>query len=144
VFVKLDSELMLIRFGGHTVNDEYLGLYFQKVTYYDSEISFLGWEKKEEKGVPAPPRVDHTLSYVRKINSLILVGGKNDREQFGIGEIHMFYLDNMAWSKVTVSGDPFLKIYGHTAVLDNETIYLVGGFLHNASTDICYGSNRIS
>ncbi|UYV69928.1 MEGF8 [Cordylochernes scorpioides] len=73
-----------------------------------------------------PPLAGHTLTPLSDGGSLLLVGGYSPNYGF-LEKVLLFNTTSMEWGTFNTSGAPPIGIYGHSAVLREDTLYLYGG-----------------
>jgi N-acetylneuraminic acid mutarotase len=115
-------------------------IYYNYISFY--LFFFIYFFLEIESFVPAR-RYAHSSILVR--NKLYFLGGGSGTASLGgICSNEVFYLDvtqsfNVEvppWNVLTSnSGIPFRSCWGTVSLVDNQTIYLIGGLMHNIFTD---------
>eukprot|EP00924_Labyrinthula_sp_SR-Ha-C_P004890 maker-scaffold_1-snap-gene-15.40-mRNA-1 protein AED:0.26 eAED:0.26 QI:0/0/0/1/0/0/3/0/526 len=108
-------------FGGY---DGRGGNYFNDLQEYD--IKTNTWTDTEEEGEEYPsPRTDHTLVHYH--GKLYIFGGYDGRLR--LNDLFEFDLDSLVWTKLA-QNNSYVPVsrFGHTAVVDNDDMYVFGGW----------------
>lgn len=90
----------------------------------------LAWSLLETRGMPPTPRFQHSLSYVRDLNLLVVIGGRDDT-QSGTGyrcfnDVHLLSLVTLMWTPVVVRGEVPGRC-AHAAAAVHSQVVVFGG-----------------
>ena len=90
----------------------------------------LAWSLLETRGTPPTPRFQHSLSYVRDLSLLVVIGGRNDT-QSGSGytcfkDAHLLNLLSLMWTPVLVRGEVPGRC-AHAAAAVHSQVVVFGG-----------------
>lgn len=91
----------------------------------------LVWTQLAVLGSAPTPRFQHSLSYVRDLNLLVVVGGRNDTHS-GTGytcfnDVHLFNIVTLTWTPVLVRGEIPPKRCAHAAAAVHSQVVVFGG-----------------
>ena len=91
----------------------------------------IAWSIVKTEGTPPSPRFQHTLSYVRDMRLLVVIGGRNDT-QSGSGytcfnDVHLLNLVTLLWTPVIVRGEVPKVRCAHAAAAVGNQVVVFGG-----------------
>ena len=87
-------------------------------------------KKMKTEGTPPPPRCSHIAEHVGKY--LYIIGGKNPNlfkqiQNIALNDIHIFDIENRAWTTIALYGYLPLSIWGHCSTVYDSKIVIFGG-----------------
>lgn len=86
------------------------------------------WIVPETTGKPPLPRMQHTMDYYRKLNCLVVFGGRNEQQKFScLNDFGVLWLETMTWMQVSCWGDEIISRYSHCAGIFGTKLYIFGG-----------------
>ena len=98
--------------------------------------STLKWITPATQGQSPNPRFLHTMIYCRKLNILVIHGGRNDGslipQKFPfLGDCWVLQLDNLMWVSVVIAGGKDHPKCSHAAAVVGTKMIVFGGIYYN-------------
>ena len=88
----------------------------------------LKWRKLETSGASPSERMLHSMTFMEKMNVLVIYGGRNMNKECFLSDIHILNLDSLQWANVELFGcEMSLGRCGHAAAAFNKRLIVFGG-----------------
>ena len=120
----------LVMFGGKN-RDGLLPNYLIMIKYSKSRCTY---ERLTTSGVPPAPRYNHTMNYMKSMNTLCVYGGQCDgvhseTESGVMGRVFVINMGALVWSECRVDGGSrsLDGRHSHAAVCNRNSIIIMGG-----------------
>ena len=84
----------------------------------------------EVKGQAPSKRCQNTMTHLPFLNSIVIYGGRNDKEGNNLGgflDVSLLQLETLEWIEVTTRGSKMIPRFSHTAVSLGSRLLVFGG-----------------
>jgi len=111
----------------------------------------MEWKRVDTQGKDPTPRSNHTMTYMRKINYLVIYGGKNNstEETIYLNELNVLNLKNLNWLHISENWKIKEPRCLHCACEYNTQLIILGGinsqgYLNGNACVIEFEQNKVN